>query len=396
MPVADAQARLLDSAAPLPAETVPLARAHGRVTAAPVSARLTQPPADVSAMDGWACRFADLPGPLAIAGEAAAGRPFAGQLRPGHAVRIFTGALVPEGADTVAVQEEMVTEGGVVRLAGPGPRGPGANIRSAGQDCRAGDTLVGEGIRLAPARLGLLAAGGHAEVRVHRRPRVALVATGDELVPPGVAPGPGQIVSSNPVMLAAELATAGAEVDDRGLVPDRADALEATLRAAAGSADLVVTIGGASVGDHDLVAPVLRAAGGTVDFWKIALRPGKPLLAGRLGGTRLLGLPGNPVSAFVCTLLFLLPLVRRLQGEARCLPAEEPALAACDLAANGPRRHYLRARLRPGAGGLPLVEPFARQDSALLSVLAGADALLVRPEGDGPVATGATVPVIRL
>ncbi|WP_448581276.1 molybdopterin molybdotransferase MoeA [Thermaurantiacus sp.] len=395
LPVAQAQARLLASISPLAAETVPLASAHGRVLAETLAARLTQPPADVSAMDGWACRFAELPGPLSIIGEAAAGRPFGGRLGPGQAVRIFTGAVVPEGADTVAVQEEMAAEGGMVHLVGEGPRGPGANIRPAGQDCRAGAPLVEAGARLSPAQVGLLAAGGHGEVRVHRRPRVALLATGDELVPPGAAPGPGQIVSSNPVMLAGQLVAVGAAPVDCGIIPDRAGALARALREAAEAADLLVTIGGASVGDHDLVAPVLRACGGEVDFWKIALRPGKPLVAGRLEGTRLLGLPGNPVSAFVCAVLFLLPLVRRLQGETHCLPEETLAAAAVDLPANGPRRHYLRARLTPGAG-LPLVEPFARQDSALLSVLAAADALLVRPEGAGPVAAGSSVPVLRL
>ncbi len=395
LPVAAAQARLLAGAAPLPAETVPLPAAHGRVLADDLAARLSQPPADVSAMDGWACRFADLPGSLAIRGEAAAGRPFPGQVGAGQAVRIFTGAVVPEGADTVAVQEEMAAEGGFVRLEGEGPRGPGANIRRAGQDCAAGAPLLAAGTRLGPARLGLLAAAGHAMVPVRRRPRVALLATGDELVPPGTAPGPGQIVSSNGVMLMAQLAAAGADVADCGIVPDRREALAAALQTAAESADLLVTLGGASVGDHDLVGPVLRDVGGAVDFWRIALRPGKPLLAGRLGATPLLGLPGNPVSAFVCAILFLLPLVRRLQGEPDPLPREEPALAAADLPANGPRRHYLRARLEPG-DGLPRVRPFDRQDSALLSVLAAADALLVRPEGDGPVAAGAPVPVIRL
>jgi molybdopterin molybdotransferase len=289
----------------------------------------------------------------------------------------------------------MVADGGVVRLVGEGPRRPGANIRPAGQDFRAGALLVAAGVRLSPALVGLVAAGGHGEVRVHRRPRVALLATGDELVPPGTAPAPGQIVSSNPVMLAGQLAAVGAELVDCGIVPDRAEALAGALRAAAASADLLVTIGGASVGDHDLVAPVLRACGGEVDFWKIALRPGKPLLAGRLGGTRLLGLPGNPVSAFVCAVLFLLPLVRRLQGETQCLPEERLAAAAVVLPANVPRRHYLRARLMHGEG-LVCVEPFARQDSALLSLLAAADALLVRPEGAGPVAAGSSVPVIRL
>jgi molybdopterin molybdotransferase len=395
LPLEEAQARLLALAAPLEIETRALGAAAGTWAAADVRARLTHPPADVSAMDGWALRLADLPGPLSAVGVAAAGTPFAGSVGPGEAVRIFTGAHLPAGADTVAVQEEMLEEGGHVRLAGEGPGAVGRHIRRRGQDFGAGDLLVAAGVRITPAHVGLLAAAGHAAVAVRRRPRVALLATGNELVPPGEVPGPGQIVSSNGVMLAGLLAGEGVAADDRGILPDEPLALGQALSAAANAADLLVTIGGASVGDHDLVRPVLHALGAEIDFWRIAVKPGKPLLAGRLGSAVVLGLPGNPVSAFVCAHLFLLPLLRHLMGAAQPLPELETGRSICALPANGSRRDFQRATLERRADGL-WVRPAPVQDSAMLRVLAGSTALLVRPEHAPAVSEGGEVPLLRL
>lgn len=395
LPLEAAQARLLDCPS-LPPETVPLAAAAGRFLAADAMALLTQPPSDVSAMDGYALRLADLPGPLRLAGEAAAGSAPAGQIAPGEAVRIFTGAPLPAGADTVCIQEEMQAEAGLVRLVGKGPGHAGAHVRRAGQDFCAGSRVAAAGERLTPARLGLLASAGLAAVPVHRPPRICLLSTGSELVPPGTRPGPGQIVAGNGLMLAALLESAGARVTDVGLVRDDLDAVAEAMRQAAGMADVLVTIGGASVGDHDLVRPALALLGARLDFWRIAIRPGKPLLAGELGATRVIGLPGNPASAFVCALLLLLPLARHLAGDPDPLPRSLQARCRSALAANGARRDFQRARLRVTAAGALEVMPADRQDSSLLGVLAGANALLIRPEHAPPVPAGASVPVLPL
>jgi molybdopterin molybdotransferase len=392
LPFAAALERLLAGVEPLPAELVPVEQCAGRVLAAPIVALLTQPPFAAAAMDGYAIRWDDLHKPWRVVGESAAGHGWSGTLGEGEALRIFTGAPLPAGADTIVVQEEVARDGEAARLDGEGPPRKGAHIRAAGQDFAAGDTLIPAGTRLAPPHLGLAAAAGHGELPVVRRPRVALIATGDELVPPGVRPGPGQIVSSNPAMLTALLRWAGAEVEDPGLIPDRADALAAALTAAVtgSDADLILTIGGASVGDHDLVVPVLRQLGAALDFWKVAIRPGKPLLAGTLGEARVLGLPGNPVSAFVTALLFALPLVARLGGRRHALPIERLPLAAA-LPANGPRRDHLRARRVDGRA-----EAFARQDSALLSLLASAELLIIREAGAPAAAAGEAVDCIAL
>ena len=377
LPVDTALARLLEGVVPLPAELVPIDTARGRVLAADVAAHLTQPPFAASAMDGYAIRWADMPGPWRVIGEAAAGRGFAGAVETGTAVRIFTGAPLPRGADTVVVQEEIDRRAESAILCGAGPPHEGAHIRTAGQDFAAGTPLLKTGDRLTPARLGLLAAAGHGNVSVVSRPKVTLIATGDELVLPGVVPGADQIVSSNPTMLRALFEATSAIVSDPGIVPDRRERLAAALQGA--DADLIVTIGGASVGDHDLVVPVLRDLGADIDFWRIALRPGKPMLAGRLGNARVIGLPGNPVSAFVCALLFAVPLLARLGGRDDCLPMQTLPLAA-PLPANGGRRDYMRA-CRTAQGALA----FASQDSARLAVLAAADLLIVR-EPDAPAA----------
>jgi molybdopterin molybdotransferase len=390
LPVDTALAQLLADAAPLPSETISIGKANGRVLASDVTARLTQPPFDASAMDGYAVRWADLPGPWRIIGESAAGHGFGDAMTDGTAVRIFTGAPLPPGADTVVVQEDVQRLGDIAHLTGEGPPHLGAHVRVAGQDFRANAPLLLAGERLTPPRLGLLAAAGHGSVEVVRRPRVCLIATGDELVIPGVTPGPDQIVSSNPVMLRALFEAAGAIVVDPGIVPDRRDALVAALANAATEADIIITIGGASVGDHDLVVPVLRDIGADIDFWKIAMRPGKPMLAGRLGQARVIGLPGNPVSAFVCALLFAVPLVARLGG--RVTPALETTLPlAAPLPANGNRRDHLRAK-RTADGALP----FEAQDSARLGVLANADLLIVREIGAPAAAAGDLVHCIAL
>ncbi len=391
--VDEALSRLFALCAPLETETVPLREAAGRVLAEPVVAGLDQPPFAASAMDGYAIREADhRPGAvLAVIGEAAAGAGFAGTVQAGEAVRIFTGAPVPEGADWVVLQEDVTRDGDRITL---GQRlEHGANIRAAGQDFRAGDRIAPPR-RLAPADLALIAAMNVAEVTVARRPVVALIATGNELVMPGEEPGPDQIIASNGFALAAMAEAAGAEVRMLPIAGDTEASLRFTLDLAR-DADLIVTIGGASVGDHDLVGKVTEGMGMERSFYKIAMRPGKPLMAGRLGGAVLLGLPGNPVSSVVCGHVFMLPMLRAQQG---LPPAPAPvrrATLASAVEANGPRAHYMRARLEERDGRM-LIHPFERQDSALLSVLAEADALLIRPVGDGARAEGAEAGYIPL
>ena len=386
----EAQASLLAAAETLPAENISLAEAYGHYLAQDIGARLTQPPFAASAMDGYAIRFDDLPGPWRIVGEAAAGRGFEAAVRSGEAVRIFTGAPLPAGADTVLIQEDAERSGERLRLVRDGPPRRGAHVRAKGADFMAGDRLATAGTRVTHALAGLLAAAGIATASVHRRPRVVLIATGNELVPPGASPKADQIVNSNGVMLAGLFREAGAAVEDRGIVRDDLAALTAAVEGAAG-ADLLVTVGGASVGDHDLVVPALESAGATIGFWKVAMRPGKPMLSGRLGACRVLGLPGNPVSAYVCALLFGLPLLRAMSGAPRALPRTVEATAAVAIAANGERHHFIRATV--GAGG---VTPAGSQDSSLLGTLASSNALLVRPPHAPPVAPGEQVVIIPL
>lgn len=387
--VREAQARLLALGAPLSVETVPLARAAGRWAAQPVVARRTQPARDLSAMDGYAIRFAELPGPWRVVGESAAGRPFAGPLQPGEAARIFTGADVPEGADTILVQEEAAIEADQLRLNGDGPDARGRHIRRQGLDFSDGEPLIAAGARLSPARIALAAAAGHGTLAVRRTVRVALIASGDELVEPGSGIGDAQLPESNRAMLAAMLGDLPATVTDLGIVPDRLDALATAFASA--DADILVTSGGASVGAHDLVRPALEAAGGTLDFWRIAMRPGKPMLAGRLGGAVVLGLPGNPVSAFVTATLFLRPLIAHLAGAADPLPRSASAVLGAALPANGARADYLRARR---ADGRVYAAPV--QESSMLRILADADCLIVRPVDAPPAAAGDSVEILDL
>ena len=391
--VDEALGRLFALSPTLPTETVPLRRAAGRVLAEPVIAGRDQPPFAASAMDGYAIREADhrSGATLTVIGEAAAGNGFSGKIEAGSAVRIFTGAPVPDGAERVVLQEDVRRDGDQITL---GDRLESAtNIRAAGQDFRAGHRIDAPR-RLRPSDLALIASMNRPEVTVVRRPVVAFIATGDELVMPGENPGPDQIIASNTFALAALAEAEGAEAR---MLPIAGDS-EASLRFAfelAGDADLVVTIGGASVGDHDLVGSVAEAIGMERSFYKIAMRPGKPLMAGRLGQSVMLGLPGNPVSSIVCGHIFMLPLLRAMQT----LPAEPAPVRRGVLAraveANGPRAHYMRARtdLR---GGTVHIHPFDRQDSALLTVLSSADALLIRPVGDGPQPAGAAVEYIPL
>lgn len=379
LPVAEALARCLALATPLGAETVPLRQAAGRVMATPAVARRDQPPFDASAMDGYA--VVGTPGVgsvLSVIGEAGAGHAFAGRVGPGQAVRIFTGAPVPQGAGAVVIQENTRREGDLVTIT---DASSGTNIRLRGQDFRVGDDVTPR--RLRPVDLALLAAMNIAEVSVARRPVVAILATGDELVMPGENPRPDQIIASNGIALAAMFEAEGAEARILPIARDSVASLKAAFDLALG-ADLVVTIGGASVGDHDLVGPVTRELGMEAVFWKIALRPGKPLMAGRLRGAALIGLPGNPVSSIVCATLFILPMIRAMQGLPDPAPRPLQATLAVDVEETGPRAHYMRARLArlDHNGGLPQITPFAGQDSALLRLMTQADALLIRPVGD--------------
>ena len=387
IPVAEALERLLDGAGPLPGESVPLMEAMERVLAEPVVALRTQPPFDASAMDGYAVRSADLdtlPVRLSVIGAAPAGHAFAGAVGEKKAVRIFTGAPMPAGADTVVIQENTRDLGNsaieVVEATAHG-----ANIRKAGLDFAEGDLLLEKGRRLDPAALSLAASANHPQLRVVRRPLVAMIATGDELRAPGSAPGPGQIVSSNAYGVAATAHSVGARALDLGIAADRKEDIADRIRqAVAAKADVLVTLGGASVGDLDLVHDVLAAEGMTLDFWKVAMRPGKPLMSGRLGAMRCLGLPGNPVASLVCSQLFLKPLLARLGGRAH-RPDLRDAVLGTAMAANDRRQDYVRAGVREENGRL-VATPFIIQDSSMLRRIAEADGLIVR-EPFAPAAT---------
>ncbi|MGB7271215.1 MAG: gephyrin-like molybdotransferase Glp [Albidovulum sp.] len=385
--VDEALARTLALCPPLGTQMVPLRAAHGRVMAQDAVTSLTQPPFAASAMDGYAIREADHQSgkTLQVVGEASAGHGFGGQIGPGQCARIFTGAPVPKGAERVILQEDVTRQDTTITL---GERlEQSRHIRPAGQDFKAGDRLTAPR-RLRPADVALLASMNIAALPVAKRPEVAIMATGDELVSPGDTPGPDQIIASNSYGIAALAEAAGAKVRMLPITRDN----EASLRfafALAARADIIVTSGGASVGDHDLVGKVAHDMGMERAFWKISMRPGKPLMVGRLGHSVLLGLPGNPVSSIVCAHLFLVPMLAHLQG----LPGQHDirkARLTTAVDATGPRTHYMRARLSQGAD-MTQITPFDRQDSALLSILSQADALLIRPLGDGPRAAGTIV-----
>jgi molybdopterin molybdotransferase len=398
MPVTEALAAVVAGAEPLPEEMAALDAAFHRVLARDVPALRTQPPQAMSAMDGYALRAADAQAAgthLKLIGEVAAGRPFDKSLGPGEAVRIFTGGVIPDGADAVVIQEDTVPEGDGVTIT-EGAR-PGRHVRPAGIDFREGDVLLAAGSRLSDRDLSLAAGMNYPNLPVRRRPRVALLATGDELVMPGTTPGPGQIVYSNGYALRALARDEGADIVDLGIAADTLDATVAGIRRARDAgADILVTTGGASVGDHDLVKRSLEAEGVAMAFWKIAMRPGKPMMHGRLGAMRVIGLPGNPVSSYVCGFLFLVPLIRALSGRAAVHHPRETALLGRDVGANDLREDYLRARLERRGDGALIAIPVHHQDSSLLGNLAAAQALVIRPPFAPKALAGTPCDILRL
>ncbi|TFV46895.1 molybdopterin molybdotransferase MoeA [Bradyrhizobium niftali] len=398
MPVSDALAAVLAGVKPLPEEMIPLDEAYHHVLARDVAARRTQPPEAMSAMDGYAVRAADaakVDAQLTVIGEVAAGRPFAGVVGAGEAVRIFTGGVVPAGADAVVIQEDTVAEGKRITIKEAAIAG--RHIRPAGVDFREGDVLLRMGTRLTERDLALAAGMNHPHLPVRRRPKVAILATGDELVMPGTTPGPGQIVYSNGYALHALARQEGADTIDLGIAADTLEATTAGIRRARESgADILITTGGASVGDHDLVQQALRDEGIAMAFWKIAMRPGKPMMHGRLGAMGVIGLPGNPVSSYVCAFLFMVPLIRALSGRAVIHHHRERAVLGRDVGANDQREDYLRARLERRDDGTLVALPVSHQDSSLLANLAAAQALLVRAPFAPKAEAGTPCEVLRL
>jgi molybdopterin molybdotransferase len=393
--VAEALERVTRDLTPLETEREALDRAHGRVLAEDLAAKLTQPPFDASAMDGYAVRAEDvgrLPATLMLVGKAAAGAGFRGRVDRGEAVRIFTGAPVPDGADTIVIQEnaDEVSDRVTVKELSAVP-----HIRPRGQDFTAGEVLLTAGTRLGPRELMLAAAMNHAELPVRRRPKVVILATGDEVVPPGSELAPDQIVSSVPLGLAALIEAHGGEAVKLGIARDTLESI-VTLARAGKAADILLTIGGASVGERDLVATALKSEGLTLDFWKIAMRPGKPMLYGRMGGQRVLGVPGNPVSALICAHVFLLPMMARMLGLAEAArPAPEAELGEA-LEANGLREHYMRAVSAWSKNGTRIVRPLPSQDSSLQAALVRADCLIVRAPHAPALPEGARVRIVPL
>jgi len=388
--------RILGAFTPLAAEQVSLAAALGRVLAVDVTARLTQPPAAVSAMDGYAVRAADVvqvPARLRVVGMAPAGGAYGKALRPGEAVRIFTGAALPAGADAIVIQEDTNLEGDKVTVREA--VSPGRYVRPAGLDFKAGEVGLIAGRCLGPRDIGLAAAMNVPWLPVRRRPRIAVLATGDEIVMPGDPLGPNQIVSSNALALAAAITAWGGEPLTLGIAADTKESLQ-SLAAGAANADLLVTTGGASVGDFDLVQEALKERGLAVDFWQIAMRPGKPLIFGRLGTTPLLGLPGNPVSSLVCAIIFLRPAMARMLGQNVADSGPRSARLGCALPANDRRQDYLRARLGQASDGELVATPFEVQDSSNLSRLTHADCLVVRPPLAPAAKAGERVAIIPL
>ncbi len=398
LPVSEAIAQILDGVEPLPAETAQLADAIGRVLTNDIVAHVTQPASALSAMDGYAVHgedVANVPTTLKVIGEAAAGHPFEKIVAARECARIFTGGVLPRGTDTVVIQENTKRDGDAVTVTSATVRG--RNVRDAGIDFKKGETLLKAGHRLTDRDLMLAAGMNFPTLPVHRRPVVAVLGTGDELMPPGTELKEGQIVHSSGYALAALLRKEGADVIELGVAKDRMDDIALCIRRAQDAkADILLTTGGASVGEHDLVQKGLAAAGLDLSFWKIAMRPGKPMMHGRLGPMHVLGVPGNPVSSYVCTFLFLLPLIRRLAGRSDLHAPEFPAKLGRDLAANDERAEYMRAKLGTDAGGTLVATPFPNQDSSLMVPLAQADCLVIRERHAPAAAAGSRCVILKL
>lgn len=390
LPLAEAQSRLLALAPSLPVEHRSVTECLGHYLAEDLHARRTQPAAALSAMDGYALRSADLPGPWRVIGESAAGHPFSGQVGPGEATRISTGAMLPSGADMVLLQEDSAREGAELRLTGEPPQPPSRHVRPAGMDFSSQETLIAAGTRIGPAQIALAIAGGHSHLPVRRRVSLTVIDSGDELVPPGHLPGPHELPASNGPMLCAMAASLPIQIRHAGPVADELDELVRALDAA-DTSDIIVTSGGASVGDHDLVRPALEAVGASIDFWRVGIKPGKPLLVATRGEQIILGLPGNPASAFVTAYLFMLPLLRAMLGASAPLPKAIPARLAQPLARGGSRMEFLRA---VWDGASVRLDPL--QDSGALSPLSRANALVVREAGAEARQAGMDVPVYLL
>lgn len=391
LPLEEAQQRLLNLANPMPLQNLSITQSLGYYLAEPLVSRRSQPAAALSAMDGYALRWADMPGPWTVIGESAAGHSFSGHVGESQTVRISTGAIVPDGADTVIVQEDVDKNGAQILLTGDGPPRQGAHIRAAGNDFQDGTALMQAGDRISPAAIALAIMGGQGEVIVRERPSVALISTGDELVPLGSLPsGPHQIPASNGPMLAAMLARFPVDTQLGDNVPDDKSALIAALENAK-NADVIVTTGGASVGDHDHLHDALSDLGIAVDFWRVAIKPGKPVMVAKWDDTIILGLPGNPVSAFVTAVLLLDPLIRSLCGAGSTLPDQRRAIVKHDLPSTAKRAEFIRARFVDG-----MLHPLGNQDSAALLALARGEALIIRAANSGPVKAGEQVDYIPI
>lgn len=399
LPVEDALERLIARSTPVEGkQTLSLAEAEGLVLAEDVVARLTQPPFDASAMDGYALRAEDADAAdidITVIGMAAAGHAFDGEVGKGQAVRIFTGAPVPKGADAILIQEDATRVDTDTIRTGCATI-PGRHIRPAGQDFAEGEVILQAGTVLDYRHLTLAAAANHPALCVFRKPLVAIIATGDELIAPGEIPGPGQIVASSGAGVAALARKAGADILDLGIVRDEPERIEAAIaRAEASGADVLITLGGASVGDHDLVQGALKARGMELDFWRIAMRPGKPLMVGSIGRMLVLGLPGNPVAGLVCGVLFMEPVLRRI-ARRPSFSRLTRAVTATPLKANDHRQDYLRARLVRDESGQPVAESYPVQDSSMMKILSRSDCLIVRPPHAPAIEAGSACEIVLL